>query len=363
VDNVAVYGDFIKFDKLEAPFVLETAQASDYSKDFQRFQTDVLNNQIEQKLEGLVYESCSAGVKGPSAEGFTMTLRYGELPLVNGTPINLDSYRTFDSPYLNSSWDSGIVKLQFGLDRLTINVARPRSPLRIEETIHPLILPYATDCNKSDTAWVPFLNYWRLTPEQWYWDHREGNSGGCLRHDLGLGIRERERGAHDAAILLRDGEEWTDYNFEVDAYAKKGHFGLWVRADMHDEGGGNGRWVQGYYFVLDPSHKKCRLWRACQDDLVLFNKAGEHLEPEINHFSNPLLLQEAKIPNSVTYGCWLHLRVKVRGKVITCFINDKQVLSAANDLYPSGTIGLLVYKGQDVRFDNMRVVSLRPEEY
>jgi hypothetical protein len=363
VDNAAVYGDFIKFDNSEAPFVLEAAQASDYSKDFLRFQADVLDNRIEQKPQGLVYESCSAGDKGPSAEVFVLTLRYRELPLVNGTPINLGSYNTFDSPYLNSPWDSGIVRLQFGPNRLTINVARSRSPLRIEERICPLLLPYETNCNKSDTAWVPFLNYWRLKPEQWYWDHREGRSGGCLRHDSGLGVQERERGAHDAAILLRGGEQWTDYNFEVDAYAKKGHFGLWVRADMHDEGGGNGRWVQGYYFVLDPSHKKCRLWRARQDGLVVFNKAGEHLRPEINHFSNPLLLQEAEIPNSVTYGCWLHLRITVCGKVITCFVNGKQVLRAANALYPSGTVGLIVYKGQDVRFDNMRVASLQPEEY
>ena len=360
VDNPAVYGDFIKFNKSDAPFVLEVAQASDYSKKFRRFQADVLNNRIEQKPEELVYESCSAGDKGPSAEAFVLTLRYGELPLVNGTPINLDGYHTFDSPYLNSPWDSGIVKLRFGPNRLTINVARSRSPLRIEETIHPLVLPYATDCNKSDTAWVPFLNYWRLKPEQWYWHQSEGNSGGCLRHDCGLGVEERERGAHDAAILLRGGEEWIDYNFEVDAYARKGTFGLWVRADMHDEGGGNGRWVQGYYFVLDPSHKKCRLWRARQDGLVLRNEAGDSLKPEKNHFSNPLLLTEAGIPNSATYGDWLRLRVTVRGKVITCFVNDNQVLSAADDLYPSGTVGMLAYKGQDVRFDNIRVAPLLP---
>jgi hypothetical protein len=360
VDNPAVYGDFIKFDKSEAPFVLEATQASDYSQDFLRFQADVLNNRIEKKPEGLVYESCSAGDKGPSAEVFELTLRYGELPLVNGTPINLDSYNTFASPYLNSPWDSGIVKLRFGPNRLTINVTRSRSPLRIEETIHPLILPYATDCTKSDTAWVPFLNYWRLKPEQWYWHDSEGNPGGCLRHDCGLGVEDRERGAHDAAILLRGGEEWTDYNFEVDAYARKGTFGLWVRADMHDEGGGNGRWVQGYYFVLDPSHNRCRLWRARQDGLVLRNEAGDSLKPEKNHFSNPFLLKQAGIPSSVTYGDWLRLRVTVCGKVITCFVDDNQVVSATDDLYRTGTVGMTVYKGQDVRFDNIRVASLLP---
>ena len=361
VDNAAIYGDFIKFDKTDVPFVLEVAQAPDYAKDFTRFQTDVCNNQIKQKSDGLIYESCSAGDKGPSAEAFVLTLCYGKIPLVNGTPMDLDSYDTFGSPYLNSPWDSGIVKLMFGTDRLIINVARSRLPVRIEESIRPLTLPYDTDCNQPDTAWVPFLNYWRLKPEQWYWDSQEGNSGGCLRHDAGLGVRERERGAHDAAILLRGGERWTDYNFEVDAYAGKGHFGLWVRADMQEEGGGNGRWVQGYYFVLDPSHKKCRLWRARQDGFVLESKAGAQLKPETNHFSNPLLIAEAAVPTSVAHGRWLRLRTKVCGKVITCLINDRQVLSTANDLYPTGTVGLIVYKGQDVRFDNVQVVPLRTE--
>lgn len=361
VNNAAVYGDFIKFDKSDAPFVLEAAQASDYAEDFARFQADALNNQIEQKPDGLVYESCSAADKGPSAEAFVMTLRYGELPLVNGMPIDLNSYGTFDSPYLNSPWDSGVVRLRFGTDRLMINVARSGLPVRIEETIHSLVLPYETDCNEPDAAWVPFLNYWRLKPEQWYWDGTEGNPGGCLRHDAGLGVRERERGAHDAAIVLRGGEEWTDYYFEADTYARKGHFGLWVRADMQDEGGGNGRWVQGYYFVLDPSHNKCRLWRARQDGFVLRNKTPEHLRPEKNHFSNPLLIAESEVPTSVAHGCWLHLRVKVCRNMITCFVNDRQVLSAANDLYPSGTVGLIVYKGQDVRFDNVRVVALPPK--
>ena len=125
VDGAAVYGDFIKFDRPDAPFVLEAAQASDYSRDFSRFQADVLDNRIELEPTGLVYESCSAADKGPSAEIFLLTLRYGELPLLNGTKIDLDGYNTFDSPYLNSRWDSGIVKMQFGPYRLTIDVSSP----------------------------------------------------------------------------------------------------------------------------------------------------------------------------------------------------------------------------------------------
>jgi hypothetical protein len=58
-------------------------------------------------------------------EAFVLTLRYGELPLVNGARMDLDGYNTFDSPYLNSPWDSGIVKLWFGPYRLTMDVSSP----------------------------------------------------------------------------------------------------------------------------------------------------------------------------------------------------------------------------------------------
>jgi hypothetical protein len=141
VDNPAIYGDFIKFHENDAPFVLEVARAADYDGDFEHFQSDVLDNQIRQLPGSLAYESCSDGNSGPSAEPFSLSLRHGELPLVDGKQIDVESYDTFDSPYLSSPWDSGVVKLRFGSDRLTINVGNPRVPVRIEETVDSLALP------------------------------------------------------------------------------------------------------------------------------------------------------------------------------------------------------------------------------
>ena len=107
VNNAAVYGDFIKFHKDDAPFVLEAARAADYRGNFERFQKDVIDNQIRQLPDSLVYQSCSDGDSGPSAEPFVLTLRYGELPLVDSRPIDLAGYGMFESPYLDSAWDSG----------------------------------------------------------------------------------------------------------------------------------------------------------------------------------------------------------------------------------------------------------------
>lgn len=354
----SLFGDFIKFEKPDAPFILEAARAADYGGDFARFREDVLDNRIEQGNDFVSYESCSQGQSGPSAEAFAMTLRYGQLPLVDGQPVDLEAYPTFESPYLNSAWDSGIVKLRFPGHRLTVNVAKDRSPLRVEETILPLALPYEANGDAPDEAWRPFVNYWRLKPEQWYWDAGGGKGGGCLRHDGALGAASRERGAHDSSILLRGGEAWTDYVFTADAYATKGRLGLWFRGDMHDEGGGNGRWVKGYHFVVDPSRKKCRLTRTRQDGLIPPRAKGADVKPERNEFSNPWVLAEGKAPETTQYEQWMALKVQVCGPSIRCFINDQQVIEIENDMYRSGSVGFMAYKGEDVRLDNIRVVAL-----
>lgn len=349
--EASVFGDFVKFENPRAPFVLEVARSSDYAGDFARFRADVLDNLIKQDENTVSYESCSQADAGPSAERFTLTLRYAQLPLLDGRPLDLDDYGTFESPYLNSAWDSGIVNLRYGGERLMVNVTRPDRPIRIEEAVKPLPLPYQTDCEKPDAAWAPFLNYWRLNPEQWYWSSEAGTPGGCLRHNAARGVEKAERGAHDAMILLQGGEEWRDYVFEADAWAAKGHLGLWFRADMHNEGGGNGRGVQGYYLVLDPSHKKCRLWRARKDGLRL---AGSK-DAEVNHFSNPAPIAEQASPDSATHGSWIRLRVEVKESKIACSINGQTVITAEDDTYVSGSVGLFAYKGVDVRFDNIRV--------
>jgi hypothetical protein len=351
----SLFGDFIRFERPDAPFILEVAEAEDYGDDFGRFRADVTDNRIELKPDGLSYESCTQGRAGPSAERFVATLRYGELPLIDGSPVQLEGYGTFESPYLLSDWDSGVVALRFGPERMTVNVARPRAPLRIEETIEPLSLPYESPLEKPDATWVPFLNYWRLKAEQWYWDPTSGTTGGCLRHDAGRGVEDRERGAHDAEIILRGGEGWTDYAFEADAFAAAGHFGLWARADMQDEGGGNGRWVQGYFFVLDPGHGRCRLWRARKDGLVAGDAAKASPKRERNNFSDPVLLLEGSLPAGASHGRWMRLRLEVRGAAIRCSVDGQEVLSVEDHLFPSGSIGFTTYKGQDVRFDSVRV--------
>lgn len=267
------------------------------------------------------------------------------------------SYGVLGAPLLATSRyvPPRAVSLRFGPERMTVNVARPRFPLRIEETIEPLSLPWESPLEKADGRWTPFLNYWRLNPEHWFWDPASGTTGGCLRHEASLGVKERERGAHDAAIILRGGEGWTDYAFEADAFAGGGNLGLWARADMQDEGAGNGRWMQGYSFVLDPGHGKCRLWRARKDGLEAAEATGTSSKRERNNFSDPVLFLEGQLPEGVTHGRWMRLSVEVRGAEIRCRVDGKEVLVAKDRVFPSGSVGFTTYKGRDIRFDNVRV--------
>jgi len=129
---------------------------------------------------------------------------------------------------------------------------------------------------------------------------------------------------------------------------------------MHSEGGGNGRRVQGYHFVVDPSRKSSRVTRSRQDGLMPPHAQGADVRPERNDFANPLVLAEGTAPETTRYERWIELAVEVRGDAIRCFIDGEVVTSARNDIYRTGSVGFMTYRGEDVRFDNIRVTALSP---
>lgn len=120
-----VFGDYLDFEDRASPFVLEVARPSDYGGDFGAFRSDILDNRLAATPSGgLTYESCSRGKSGPSAEAFTVELLPGDLPKVDGKPVDLESYPALGSPYVNSSWDSGIVTISYESKSLTLDFAK-----------------------------------------------------------------------------------------------------------------------------------------------------------------------------------------------------------------------------------------------
>ena len=57
----------------------------------------------------------------PEHNRFVFACDYRQLPSVNGIPINLAPPQVFDSPFIQSAWNSGIVTIQKDSRQLTLN--------------------------------------------------------------------------------------------------------------------------------------------------------------------------------------------------------------------------------------------------
>lgn len=126
VRHPSMYGDFIRFAP-DAFAILEAARAADYEGGFAAFMAGILDNRIERAAESLTYES------GPAARPFTVTLRPGQVPLVDGAPVDLEAYPTLDSTHVRSAWDSGVIEVQYDSLRYSADVRDLAAPVAREE--------------------------------------------------------------------------------------------------------------------------------------------------------------------------------------------------------------------------------------
>ena len=209
---------------------------------------------------------------------------------------------------------------------------------------------FDTDANN----WTPFLNYWRLKPEQWYWDAGGGYEGGGYRHNMCLGASDCDHGAHDALTMYLEGgsQVWTDYRLRAKVNLVSGNqIGVWFRGTFVDEGGGNGRKLTGYYFLMTTNSlilSQMRTDEECGTDCT-----------HNYHFANPILLTQ--VSHSLPQGTWYNLKVEVEGSLIKCYVDD--VLKIEYDdtvgtTFLQGTVGFFVYKASDARFDDVLVEPL-----
>jgi uncharacterized repeat protein (TIGR01451 family) len=236
------------------------------------------------------------------------------------------------------------------------------------EVIEPLLL--VEDFQSPSPYWEPFLNYWRLHPEQWYYMAGGGADGSkALRHNYALGVVNPLKGAHDALFMYQEpgSELWTDYVYEVDAVLNaddgtgRGQIGVWFRGTYqeHEE---DGLWVTGYYFSLDPyPSKHVYLWQLRTDE-----ECGDDCAYNY-HFSNPLLLEELDnaalqaLGIDLVAGRWYRLKVEVDGPQIRCYIDDILVFDYYDNVgttFEQGTVGFVTYIAADARWDNVSVTRL-----
>jgi uncharacterized repeat protein (TIGR01451 family) len=205
------------------------------------------------------------------------------------------------------------------------------------------------DFESGTDGWEPFLNYWRLHPEQWYLEGGSGYGGSTgLRHTYWLGASEPARGAHDALYMYRGAgsEQWADYRMEARVRIDAGDkMGFWVRG-KYVESTVDGLHVEGYYVDWRPNRDTngVELWAIRDSGSTAF------------HFSDPVLLAVGQRLMS-TYT-WYQLAVEVRGSDIKVFVDGDLVIDYNDSTWQEGTVGFFAYKAGYATWDDVLVTPL-----
>ncbi|MFA5687607.1 MAG: hypothetical protein WC959_00410 [Kiritimatiellales bacterium] len=95
------------------PVIIEAGQKSDYES-FEAFRNKALSQSLTFKKSVLTYKSLNSDTMVFPAD-------QTRLPEINGKTINLAPELVYDSPFVQSVWDSGIISIQFNHHQLTLN--------------------------------------------------------------------------------------------------------------------------------------------------------------------------------------------------------------------------------------------------
>ncbi len=106
---------FIKLAAENAPVILITNQAVDYHQDFEAFKDAVKARPIDYKEGVLHFETIT--FYGPA-----------KLGQVNGQTVNLAPARGYDSPFIRSAWNSGLIHIRKGDETVVLDFRDPKNP-------------------------------------------------------------------------------------------------------------------------------------------------------------------------------------------------------------------------------------------
>jgi len=104
-----------------APVIIQMGRAADY-KSFEAFQSSVKAKKFESESGKLTYES-------EAKDSYECWAKGTQLPKINGTPVNLNPAKTYDSPYLSMEHgQSKAVIHHSGYHDVALNFGSPISP-------------------------------------------------------------------------------------------------------------------------------------------------------------------------------------------------------------------------------------------
>lgn len=114
-------GEWLKCVDEFSPVIIEVARKTDYTS-FAAFQRAMLANSLRWEKHRLDYTSQL------SRTTLTLFADYSRSPLVDGQPVNYASAKVYDSPFIQSNFGSGVVTIQKGGRKLTLDFNSTEPP-------------------------------------------------------------------------------------------------------------------------------------------------------------------------------------------------------------------------------------------
>ncbi|NOZ04955.1 MAG: DUF11 domain-containing protein [Chloroflexi bacterium] len=217
--------------------------------------------------------------------------------------------------------------------------------------------------------WVPFLNYWRLHPEQWFWDSEDGvNGGGAYTTHAWFGASSPDKGAEDGvAMYLGPGaQQWTDYRYEVKANVRArdgdGTIGVWFRGQYEERDDGSGQWLTGYYLVMGGNPTRNSWFVRLTQMQIPGDCTGAACSNPGNlyDFSNPMELDFTRFTGTFQDNHWYDIVIEVRGAHIQAWVDGVLAIDYVDEDLPflQGTVGFKSYKLHPASWDEVVVTPL-----
>jgi hypothetical protein len=100
------FGRWLVCEDTMTPVIIEAGRKSDY-KSFSAFQSSAMAQPLAFKDSILTYQTLGG-------EKLTFYADRSRLPESNGAAVNLAPQKVYDSPFIQSDWDSGVVTIQCG---------------------------------------------------------------------------------------------------------------------------------------------------------------------------------------------------------------------------------------------------------
>lgn len=116
--DVGAEKPMITLDAENAPVILIANESADYRHDFAAFQNAVTSQPI--RYERGVLHFASISFQGPAQPA-----------RVNGEPVDLAPALGYDSPFIRSEWNSGLIYIRKGDDNVVLDFRDPRNPQKL----------------------------------------------------------------------------------------------------------------------------------------------------------------------------------------------------------------------------------------